>query len=255
MNVAIVTVGDELLAGETVDTNSAWLAAQLTDRGCTIPRVTTVPDDIEVIAAVVNEQRAAYDAVVVTGGLGPTHDDRTMAAVAAAVGRELEHHPAAEAWLTSESGYSADDLDAGTTDLPAGARMVPNEVGVAPGAVIESIYVLPGVPAEMKSMFDHVAGEFSGEPIYTEMVVVDEPESALLDRLKAVQERFTVDVGSYPGEYVRVKFRGGDSEAVAEAAAWFAKQATVADVDDDDDIDAVDDGDIGDGDDVDDDTP
>jgi molybdenum cofactor synthesis domain-containing protein len=237
MNVAIVTVGDELLAGETVDTNSAWLASELTDRGCTVTRITTVPDQIEVIAAVVNEYRAAYDAVVVTGGLGPTHDDRTMAAVAAAVGRELEHHPEAEAWLTSESGYSADDLDAGTTDLPAGARMLPNEVGVAPGAVIESIYVLPGVPAEMKAMFEHVAAEFSGDPIYTEIVVADEPESALLDRLEAVQERFAVDVGSYPGEYVRVKFRGGESDAVAAAADWFAQQVTVADIGDGDDVD------------------
>jgi molybdenum cofactor synthesis domain-containing protein len=231
MNVSVVTVGDELLAGETVDTNSTWLAAQLTDRGCTVTRVTTVPDDIEVIAAVVNEYRAASDAVVVTGGLGPTHDDRTMAAVAAAVGRELEHHPEAEAWLTDD-GYSADDLDAGTTDLPAGARMLPNEVGVAPGAVIESIYVLPGVPAEMKAMFDHVAAEFSGEPIYTDVVVVDEPESALLDRLSAVDDRFAVDVGSYPGEYVRVKFRGDDPDTVADAVDWFAGQVTVADVDD-----------------------
>lgn len=232
MNVVIVTVGDELLAGETVDTNSTWLAAQLTDRGCTIARVTTVPDAIEEIAAVVNEYRAAYDAVIVTGGLGPTHDDCTMAAVAAAVGRELEHHPEAEAWLTDEGGYSADDLDAGTTNLPAGARMLPNKVGVAPGAVIESIYVLPGVPDEMKAMFEGVADEFSGEPIYTEVAVVDEPESALLDRLGAVDQRFAVDVGSYPGEYVRVKFRGGDPDAVADAAAWFAEQVTLADVDD-----------------------
>lgn len=231
MNVAIVTVGDELLAGETVDTNGAWLAAQLTDRGCTVTRVTTVPDQVDVVAAVVNEHRAAYDAVVVTGGLGPTHDDRTMEAVAAAVGRELEHHPEAAAWLTSEGGYSADELDAGTTHLPAGARMLPNEAGVAPGAVIESIYVLPGVPAEMKAMFDRVAGEFSGAPTYTELIVVDEPESALLDRLEAVQQRFDVDVGSYPGEHVRVKFRGGDKEVVTTAADWFAQQVTLADVD------------------------
>lgn len=234
MNVAIVTVGDELLAGETVDTNSTWLAAQLTDRGCTVTRVTTVPDTIEAIAAVVNEYRAAYDAVVVTGGLGPTHDDRTMAAVAAAVGRDLEHHPEAATWLTEEGSYSVEELDAGTTDLPAGARMLPNEAGVAPGAVIESIYVLPGVPAEMKAMFEHVATEFSGDPIYTEMVVADEPESALLDRLERVQQRFDVDVGSYPGEYVRVKFRGGDPEAVAAAADWFGHQVTVADIDDSD---------------------
>ena len=229
MNVALVTVGDELLAGETVNTNGAWLAEQLTDRGCRVERLTTLPDRISDIAKVVNEYRAAYDAVVVTGGLGPTHDDMTMAAVATAVGRDLEHHAEAEAWLSEERGYSADDLDEGTTDLPAGARMLPNEVGVAPGAVVESIYVLPGVPSEMKAMFERVADEFSGEPIHTAVVVADEPESKLLDRLAAVRERFDVDVGCYPGEFVRVKFSGGDADAVDDAADWFAEQVIVAD--------------------------
>ncbi|TQQ79853.1 competence/damage-inducible protein A [Halonotius terrestris] len=231
MNVAIVTIGDELLAGETVDTNGAWLAEQLAARGCTVERITTLPDRIEDIAKVVNEYRAAYDAVLVTGGLGPTHDDMTMAAVARAVGREIEHHPEAEAWLTEEGGYSADNLDEGTTYLPAGARMLPNEVGVAPGAVVESIYVLPGVPAEMKEMFERVATEFSGDPIYTTTVVADEPESQLLDRLADVRQRYAVDVGSYPGEFVRVKFRGTDPDAVDNAAEWFAEQVTVAESD------------------------
>ena len=231
MNVALVTIGDELLVGETINTNGAWLAEQLTDRGCRIERLTTLPDRIEDIAKVVNEYRAAYDAVIVTGGLGPTHDDMTMAAVATAVGRDLEHHPKAEAWLTEQGGYSADDLDEGTTDLPAGARMLPNEVGVAPGAVVESIYVLPGVPTEMKAMFERVADEFSGEPIHTAVVVADEPESRLLDRLAAVRDRFAVDVGSYPGEFVRVKFSGSDPEAVDDAAEWFTQQVTVAERD------------------------
>jgi len=231
MTVGIVTVGDELLAGETVNTNGTWLAEGLAARGCTVERITTLPDRVADIAAVVNEYRAAYDAVLVTGGLGPTHDDVTMEAVARGVGRTLEAHPEAREWLTGEGGYSAGDLDDGTTDLPAGARMLPNEVGVAPGAVIESIYVLPGVPAEMKAMFERVAEEFSGDPIHTSVVVVDEPESELLDRLAAVRQRFGVDVGSYPGEFVRVKFRGSDPEAVAAAADWFAQRVTVADSD------------------------
>jgi len=87
----------------------------------------------------------------------------------------------------------------------------------------------------MKTMFGHVAAEFSGEPIHTEVVVADEPESALIDRLETAQQRFAVDVGSYPGEYVRVKFRGGDPEAVAAAADWFRQQVTVGNIDDNDD--------------------
>ncbi len=225
MNVAIVTVGDELLVGQTVNTNAAWLAEQLTDRGCTVDRITTLPDRIATIAQVLNEYRAAYDAVVVTGGLGPTPDDVTMAGVAAAVGRELAHHEAAHEWLVDHGGYAAGDLDEGTTHLPAGARMLPNEVGVAPGAVIEDLYVLPGVPSEMKAMFESVADAFDGEPTHTETLVVDEPESALLDRLAAVGDRFDVRVGSYPGEYVRVKFSGTDKESVVAAADWFAGRA------------------------------
>ena len=222
MNVAIVTVGDELLVGQTVDTNATWLAERLTDRGCTVDRITTLPDNTETIAEVVGDYRASYDAVVVTGGLGPTLDDVTMAGVAAAVDRELTHHEAAHEWLTDQGGYAAGDLDEGTTDLPAGARMLPNEVGVAPGAVLDGIYVLPGVPSEMKAMFESVAAEFAGQQVHTQTVVVDEPESALLDRLAAVDEQFDVSVGSYPGEYVRVKVSGTDEATVAAAADWFA---------------------------------
>ncbi|PSQ33031.1 hypothetical protein BRD09_02155 [Halobacteriales archaeon SW_10_68_16] len=82
MRVALVCVGDELLAGDTVNTNATWLGSQLRDRGVDVERVTVVPDRIADIARVVNEYRADYDAVVVTGGLGPTHDDLTMEGVA-----------------------------------------------------------------------------------------------------------------------------------------------------------------------------
>jgi len=231
MNIALVTVGDELLAGETVNTNAAWLCEQLTASGCRVERVTTVPDRVADIARVVNEYQAEYEAVIVTGGLGPTPDDITMEAIGAAVGRPLEHHEEAKAWLTEQGGYSAADLDAGTTDLPAGARMVPNEVGVAPGAVIESIYVLPGVPTEMKHMFEAIAPDFNGETRYTEVIVADEPESELLARLTAVADQFDVDVGSYPGEFVRVKISGTDKQAVRTAASWFRARTTLAERD------------------------
>lgn len=227
MNVAIVTVGDELLAGETANTNATWLAEQLTARDCRVERVTTVPDRVGDIARVVNEYHAEYDAVVVTGGLGPTLDDVTVGGVAAAVGRPVEQHEAAFEWLTDHGGYHADDLDAGTAELPAGARMLPNTVGVAPGCVIESIYVLPGVPQEMKAMFEAVGDEFSGEAVHRRVVVVDEPESALLDRLAAVDDRFSVSVGSYPGEFVRVTFAGSDADVVAAAADWFCERVAV----------------------------
>jgi molybdenum cofactor synthesis domain-containing protein len=224
MRVAVVTVGDELLAGDTENTNATWLCRRLTDRGVRVERVTTVPDRVADIARVVNEYRAEHDAVVVTGGLGPTHDDVTMEAVAAAFGRTVEPHEEALAWLTDRGGYANEDLVEGTTHLPAGARMLPNEVGVAPGAVVDTVYVLPGVPEEMKAMFEGVAGEFEGTPSYVETVVTAEPESALLDRLRDVQERFDVTVGSYPGDDVRLKVTAPDPETADEAGAWLRER-------------------------------
>ncbi|RDI70792.1 competence/damage-inducible protein A [Halopelagius longus] len=224
MRVAVVTVGDELLAGDTVNTNAAWLCGRLDARGVDVERVTTIPDRVGDIARVVNEYRAEYDAVVVTGGLGPTHDDLTMEGVAAAVGRSVEEHPEATAWLTEQGGYDADDLAEGTTHLPARARMLPNEEGVAPGAVVEGIYVLPGVPEEMKAMFESVQEEFSGEATYTESIVADEPESELVGRLREVRDRFDVTVGSYPGETVRLKLTATDEGVLEEAAAWLRER-------------------------------
>ncbi|WP_114576030.1 molybdopterin-binding protein [Saliphagus sp. LR7] len=230
MNCAVVTVGDELLAGRTTNTNATWLCARLRERGVRVERVTTVPDRVGDIARVVNEYRAEYDAVLVTGGLGPTHDDLTMEGVAAALGRSVEESAEALEWLTAEGGYAREDLASGTADLPKGARALHNEVGVAPGAALAGVYVLPGVPAEMEAMFEAIEDDFSGEAIHREVVVANEPESALLDRLEELQAEFSVTVGSYPGDSVRVSIESGDEEEVAAAADWL--RARVAGVED-----------------------
>jgi molybdenum cofactor synthesis domain-containing protein len=220
MRVALVTIGDEILAGDTVNTNAAWLGQQLADRGVDIGRVTIVPDDIRDIARLVNEQRAEFDAVIVTGGVGPTHDDVTMDGVAAAFGRDTERSDAALEWLAEDGGYARDDLADGTADIPSGGEFIRNPNGVAPGCHIGNVYVFPGVPEEMKGMFEVVADDFSGAETFTETVYADEPESALIDRLIRVQEEFDVTVGSYPGDSVRLKIQGPDEGSVEAARVW-----------------------------------
>ena len=224
MRVALVSVGDELLTGDTVNTNAAWLGTELSDRGVSVERITVVPDRTADIARVINEYHAEYDAVVVTGGLGPTHDDRTIEGVAAAFGRDVVESQEALDWLEEHGGYSRDDLTEGTGHVPDGARVLPNHEGVAPGCVVMNCYVFPGVPGEMKRMFAEVADEFAVGSRHVEVVETTEPESALLDRLEAVQEQFPVKVGSYPGENVRVRFTGSDADLVAEAAAWMRER-------------------------------
>ena len=240
MRVAVITVGDELLAGDTVNTNAAWLGRRLEERGSTVERVIVVPDRVTDIAHEVNEARATYDAVVVTGGLGPTHDDRTMEGVAAAVGRAVEPHAEARRWIDEHTDYHAASLVDGTTHLPAGARMLPNPEGVAPGAVVGEdqdgvpIYVLPGVPEEMKAMFDTVADEFTGTVRTRRFFHADEPESALIDRFETVQDRFDVEVGSYPGGTVKVKVHGEDPDEVDRATQWLRARVTLVEEDTDD---------------------
>jgi molybdenum cofactor synthesis domain-containing protein len=207
-----------------VNTNASWLAEGLTPAGAPASRITVVPDDIGEIAQVVNEYRAAYEAVIVTGGLGPTHDDLTMEAVAAAFGTELAADEEVERWLTEGGGYSGDDLAPGTTHIPERAKMLPNPDGVAPGCTIENVSVLPGVPAEMRAMFELIADEFGGKQRHRAVVKAAEPESQLLDRVRRVQEQFDVKVGSYPGEYVRLRIQSPDEEAVKAGADWLRER-------------------------------
>jgi molybdenum cofactor synthesis domain-containing protein len=229
MHVAVITVGDELLAGDTVNTNAAWLGRQLRSRGARVERVLTIPDRIGDIAETVNRARAAHDAVIVTGGVGPTHDDVTMNGVAAALGVGVERNDDAVAWIDDHDAYTHDDLVDGTASLPAGARMLPNPEGVAPGAVLKGedgvpVYILPGVPAEMKGMFETVAGEFSGPGRTRAVIETPLPESALIEHFEAARERFAVSIGSYPGERVSVKIEGEDPEAVKRAVAWLRER-------------------------------
>jgi molybdenum cofactor synthesis domain-containing protein len=234
MQVAVLTVGDEILAGDIENTNATWLARQLTERGVTVTRILTVPDDRAVIAETVREWTDAFDAVVVTGGLGGTPDDVTMDAVADAVGVSLAVNDEAKADVETTIAayrerypdlaerYPDLDLDVDQhASIPAGARPLLNTVGLSPGCVVDDVYVFPGIPEEMKAMFDGVAEEFGGS-VVSELLYTDAPEGALTEQLLAVRERFDVAVGSYPsrGEPNRLKVVGEDGEAVAAAVAW-----------------------------------
>ncbi|MDZ7850947.1 MAG: molybdopterin-binding protein [Halodesulfurarchaeum sp.] len=220
MDVGLLTVGDELLSGETENTNASWLARRLSDRGATLRRIVVVPDEEAAIVSTLEDLGERYDAVIVTGGLGPTHDDVTMEAVATAFDCSMRESPDAAEWIQNETEYELDDLVPGTTHLPDRAEFLPNPAGVAPGAHIENVYVLPGVPAEMREMFELIAPAFDGPASTTRVLTADRPERELVSDLKAANERFDVRIGSYPGEMVTIRIQGLDGEEVDAATAW-----------------------------------
>ncbi|PSP99405.1 competence/damage-inducible protein A [Halobacteriales archaeon QS_4_70_19] len=239
MDAALVTVGDELLAGDTENTNATWLARELSERGVDVRRVLTVPDVESAIADAVREYADRYDAVIVTGGLGGTPDDLTMDAVAAAFDRSSEANDLARADLERTLAAVAEtypDLEVDVeaeASIPAGARPLINDAGLSPGAVVENVYVLPGIPGEMQRMFEGVADEFAGD-VESRTLYTTEPEANLIERLDAVRNRFGVQVGCYPDReagHNRLKLRSDDSGALEAAADWLREEATLVDPD------------------------
>jgi len=230
METALLTVGDELLSGDTLNTNANWLAAQLTDRGVRVARILSVADDHHEITTHVDEYSEQFDRVIVTGGIGGTPDDMTMQAVAAAFDRELV---ATE--LTRQSvNQRLAELEARMPDrelavdreteaaIPDGSRPLLNETGLAPGCVIENVYVLPGIPGELKAMFNSVATEFNGNRQSTFLYTI-EPEANIVPALEAAMDEFAVTVGCYPdreADHNRLKITATDESTLANAADW-----------------------------------
>jgi nicotinamide-nucleotide amidase len=228
MDAALLTVGDELLAGDTENTNATWLARQLAERGVTVERILVVPDDRATIARHVREYSDGFDAVIATGGIGGTPDDVTMEAVADAFDRGMVVDDLAlediEATLEQvEASIPELDIDIeAEASIPDGARPLINDEGLAPGAVLENVYVMPGIPRELKAMFEDVAEEFDGDAVSRFLYTV-EPEANIVGALEEVAAEFDVTVGCYPDRdagHNRLKLTATSQDAVDAAGEW-----------------------------------
>lgn len=160
MSVAILAIGTEITRGEIVNTNSSWLSAELTTAGFTVAAVEAIPDNLEQIVATLKRLAASHRLIIATGGLGPTSDDLTALAAAHATGVELvrdESTLLAIRRRLSSLGATMNPSNEKQADVPAGAEILPNQRGTAPGFVVElgsaTAYFMPGVPKEMKPMF------------------------------------------------------------------------------------------------------
>ena len=236
-SATIISVGDEILSGDVVDTNSAWLAKGLSAQGVAVEKIMVVGDYEEVISEAIKSCNS--DFVFVMGGLGPTHDDVTREGVAEGVGKELERNEEAERALKAKYGISGTLLK--MADMPAGSEVIENPVGVAPGFKIDNVIVMPGVPEEMRGMFDSIASFFRAENAIKEeeWIATDKAEHELLGVLNEAVKRFAdVKIGSYP--YVdrveggvertyktRIKLLSVDPEALKSAKRWLEERIRI----------------------------
>ncbi len=224
---AVLVIGDEILSGRTQDTNTNYIARYLAARGVDLKEARVVGDEQAGIVAALNALRTGYDLVFTTGGIGPTHDDITADAVAAAFDVPIGYHPQAYALL--EARYGKEDFNEMRRRMarpPHGAALFPNSVSVAPGFQIGNVFVLAGVPAIARAMLEALAPHLpQGARVQTVTIAADVGEGVVAAGLASIQKAHSdVALGSYPhfradgGFGVQLVARGRDGAAVEAAA-------------------------------------
>jgi molybdenum cofactor synthesis domain-containing protein len=198
---AVLVIGDEILSGRTHDTNTRDIARAFAARGVDLKEARVVPDVHEEIVRALNALRARYSYVVTTGGIGPTHDDITADAVAAAFGAPLHEDPEIIEELTRRSGEPPNAARRRMARLPEGAVKVRNPVSGPPGFMIGNVFVLAGVPSIMRGMLEDVVARLEGGAVVVSRTLRVEgtPESVLAAPLEGVARAHRrLSLGSYP---------------------------------------------------------
>ena len=200
---ALAVIGDEILSGRTQDKNVAQLATWLNVQGIRLAEVRIVPDVTARIAETVNALRATHDYLFTTGGIGPTHDDITVDAIAEAFGVPVVVHPEARAILEDYYRDRPGGLNEARLRMaraPAGAELIANPSSGAPGVKMGNVYILAGVPHIAASMMDALTGTLEGgRPVVSVTVGARAPESEVADLLRETEAAHPgVAIGSYP---------------------------------------------------------
>jgi molybdenum cofactor synthesis domain-containing protein len=197
---ALVIIGNEILSGRTQDANLAYLAKWLNQQGIRLHEVRVVADETDDIVAAVNTCRARYDYVFTTGGIGPTHDDITVDAMAAAFGVAVVQHPRAEKLLRDHYGERINEARLRMARVPDGANLIENSVSAAPGIQMQNVYIMAGIPSVMRGMLAALEGQLpGGKPVISRTISAYVPESSVAQLLMDVERAHEgVLIGSYP---------------------------------------------------------
>jgi molybdenum cofactor synthesis domain-containing protein len=195
----IVIIGNEVLSGKTQDTNSHFLCQELRALGVEVRRIVVIPDDISTIAAEVIAYSRQFDLVFTTGGVGPTHDDVTIAGIAQGFGVRVLRHPQLERRLRERHGDSVNDARLRLADVPEGAELVGDGSYLTRVVKLHNVYILPGIPQIMRHLFLSIKESFRESPFFLKVVYIKERESAIAANLNRLLEDFPdLLLGSYP---------------------------------------------------------
>ncbi len=225
---AMLVIGDEILSGRTRDANMHHLAGEFTAAGIDLQEVRVVSDDHDRIVTAVNALRAAHDVVVTSGGIGPTHDDITADAIAAAFGVHIDVREDARALMQAfydQTGREMNEARLRMARIPDGACLIVNEVSAAPGFSLGNVHVMAGVPSVFQAMLREVLPTLNGGvPLLSRSVRIERGEGDIAGPLRTLAGEFDdLSFGSYPfhenGVYgANVVVRGTDAARLDAAA-------------------------------------
>ena len=200
---AMLVIGDEILSGRTRDSNLYYLAGELTKAGIALTEARVVADDHATIVRAVNDLRAQYDHLFTSGGIGPTHDDITADAIAAAFGVPITHRADAMALLTAHyarSGLPFNDARQRMARIPDGAELIDNPVSIAPGFSLQNVHVMAGVPNIFQAMLASVLPTLTGgAPLLSQSLRLLRGEGDIAGPFGDLAAQFPdLSMGSYP---------------------------------------------------------
>ncbi len=195
----ILVIGNEILSGKVVDTNSPYMCQELRTLGVDVRRIVVVPDEIEVIARDIVAFAGAFDYVFTMGGVGPTHDDVTIEAIAHGLQRRLVIHPELDALLQQHWAERPSSARQKMASVPEGAALLMEPSLPVPVLQVDNVYIFPGIPQLFRRKFDSIKERFRELPYHVRLVYVDARESDFAHLLDTVVREFPeLMLGSYP---------------------------------------------------------
>lgn len=230
---AMLVIGDEILSGRTKDTNSGYLAEELTARGIDLREIRVVADDHAAIVHAVRTLSERFDHVFTSGGIGPTHDDITADAVADAFGALIDVRDDARAILAAhyeKQGTELNEARLRMARIPEGAGLISNPISAAPGFSIRNVHVMAGVPTIFRAMVASVLATIDGgAPLLSQTLRIERGEGEVAGPLADLAKQYPdLTMGSYPfqknGAYgTNIVVRGTDPGRIGEAMTTLAR--------------------------------
>ena len=198
-SAALLVIGNEILSGKVVDTNSPFLAGELRELGVDLERILTIPDEIDLIAREVRAMSEAYDFVFTSGGIGPTHDDLTMDAIAKAFDRELVENTSMVERMERHQGTPVNESQRKMAMIPSDSQVIDAGDLWFPVVIVENVHIFPGIPSLLQKKFHSIRDRFRGVPFQLTRVYVKQRESDIADHLNDLLVEFPdLMLGSYP---------------------------------------------------------